>query len=76
MGSESQQRMALLLSVLFFSVTCLARAAEQRSTYIVHMAKSGMPSEFSDRGDWYYQPFQFNPFKIFNFELVPTNFLC
>lgn len=49
MGSESLlQGMAL---VLFLSFTCLARAAEQRSTYIVHMAKSEMPSEFHPR-DW------------------------
>ncbi|KAJ4812525.1 Subtilisin-like protease [Rhynchospora pubera] len=53
LGSESQQRMALVLSLLCLSLTCLARAAEQRSTYIVHMAKSEMPAEFSDHGDWY-----------------------
>ncbi|KAF3324020.1 subtilisin-like protease [Carex littledalei] len=44
--------MALVLSVLFLSFTCLARAAEQRSTYIVHMAESEMRSEFYPR-DWY-----------------------
>ncbi|KAJ3669836.1 hypothetical protein LUZ60_010160 [Juncus effusus] len=54
-GSEaSKQRiMVVLLFLSLLSLTCQSSAAEQRRTYIVHMAKSEMPLEFTHHNDWY-----------------------
>ncbi|CAN6287554.1 unnamed protein product [Urochloa humidicola] len=50
MGNPVMLR-ALLLAVAVAAAA--TAAAENRKTYIVHMAKSAMPAEYADHGEWY-----------------------
>uniref|UniRef100_A0ACD5X9G6 Uncharacterized protein n=1 Tax=Avena sativa TaxID=4498 RepID=A0ACD5X9G6_AVESA len=43
----------LLLLLVVAALAVAAETAERRDTYIVHMAKSAMPAEYADHGDWY-----------------------
>ncbi|KAF8722091.1 hypothetical protein HU200_022726 [Digitaria exilis] len=52
MGNTVMLR-ALALALAVAAATTIAAGEEERKTYIVHMAKSSMPAEYSNHGEWY-----------------------
>jgi subtilisin family serine protease len=55
---RSAMTTTLILSLLVMLSTMCHVYASDRSTYIVHMAKSEMPAEFSEHRDWYHSSLQ------------------